>query len=963
MAGETLALRGGSASWRASLSVVIAVMACVASNLLAPSTALALSPSVGSKAASNVAETTATLNGTVHPNSLATKTYFEYGPTTSYGSKTAEVSVGSGSSALETANSVTGLTTNSTYHYRVVATNADGTSMGGDRIFTVGWKVEALAETGTQMKDVSCWSPSACTAVRDGGIQRWNGNEWKAQTLATPVGGSGVTAQGVSCPSASACTAVGSYTNGSGESKTLAEFWNGTEWKVQATPTPAGATFLQTRSVSCLSETECTAVGTYGSGETKAFALRWKGSEWSLQTTAIPSKETYLTSVSCPTTSFCMATGYYYDFTSGKWTPHAQRWNGSEWITKEPVKPSGANISWLYGVSCVSSSACWAVGSKEVNAGTHETQTMVQVWNGSSWALQTSPNPEASNRDLQDVSCASSTVCMAVGYLTTGSGYLPLGIKWNGSSWTTQSPPLASGSSKAMLFSTSCVASRGCAAVGQKWNASSVVVPLAEDNWRAAAPTVATTAASGIGDKTATINGSVNPNGSEAKVYFEYGTTTSYGSKTAEFNVGSGVGAVEQGAALTGLSATTTYHYRVVASNENPDTSRGSDLTFKTGGLPAASTLGAEIEKSGEAATLKGQVKPNGLSTTYQFEYGTTSGMYTNKVPIAAESAGTGTEYVPVSYKVTGLTPGKTYYYRIVATNSAGQSNGFEVSFSTPGPPLGTTNSAVVVTNKCATLRGAVEPNGQVAEYWFEYGLTTSYGTKLPVTPKETTIETGLEKVEETACGLNASTVYHFRLVAKNGFGTNNGSDKSVTTFSAATLSAKGSPLSGGDPLSLTSSEMEITGGEVGPHFCEKANISGKVSENPGSVEVIETLEMSGSAGGVCPWSTPFGLNVKYSSPSKEISLYYTTNGLGEAVLTTSKFVLVGMIYFEEEPFAECLYDLVLSGAYEIGKPLEPTLSGEMEPRKETWSLCTSPEVVSGKFAITSSGNAVEANP
>src|SRR5207253_8556683 len=62
--------------------------------------ASALSPAVGSKAASNVDYSAAVLNGTVNPNALETKTYFEYGATVSYGSKTAEVSVGAGSSAL-----------------------------------------------------------------------------------------------------------------------------------------------------------------------------------------------------------------------------------------------------------------------------------------------------------------------------------------------------------------------------------------------------------------------------------------------------------------------------------------------------------------------------------------------------------------------------------------------------------------------------------------------------------------------------------------------------------------------------------------------------------------------------------------------------------------------------------------------------------------------------------------------
>jgi hypothetical protein len=652
--------------------------------------AFALSPSVSTLAAANVADTTATLNGSVNPNSLETKTYFEYGTTISYGSKTAEVNVGSGASTLERAQGVTGLTPNTTYHYRIVASNSSGTSQGADRTFTVGWVVQAPVSLGATgyFEDVSCSSATECTAVgikEEGAtafVQRWNGTEWKSQTPAKPAEAVKTAFTGVSCPSSSTCYAVGQYTKAAGKWLTLIETWNGTEWKVQTSPTNAEATQSFLESVSCSSTSECTAVGWYANaGETdKTLALRWNGTEWSLQTSANPtSNQILLTSVSCPSSSFCMATGFYRDPSTNAMVPLSERWNGTEWALKTAAKPEGS-MSWFFGVSCTSSTECSAVGAREVTPITHETKAMAQRWNGTAWSLQTVPNTEGEGSSLEDVSCASSTACTAVGDVGTEN---PSEMRWNGSTWTLFSMPLPSGGNTVRPFAVSCIAARGCEAVGEYRLIGPTVYPLAEGRWRSAPPTTTTTAASGVGEKSATMNGTVNPNGSETKAFFEYGLTASYGSKTAEVNIGSGTSPVEQNVGLTGLSPATTYHYRIVGNNENPETSRGGDQTFRTTAPPTVSTLPAEVDKTGEVATLRGQVNPNGLSTTYQFEYGTSPGKYTSTVPAMAESVGSGTESKAVSYEVTGLATGETYYYRITATNSAGKSNGAEVEFST----------------------------------------------------------------------------------------------------------------------------------------------------------------------------------------------------------------------------------------------------------------------------------------
>lgn len=198
----------------------------------------------------------------------------------------------------------------------------------------------------------------------------------------------------------------------------------------------------------------------------------------------------------------------------------------------------------------------------------------------------------------------------------------------------------------------------------------------------ALSPAVATSPASSIAETTATLNGTVNPNGSETKFYFEYGTTTSYGSKTSEVSAGSGTATLEKNQSIGSLTKNTLYHYRIVASNAF-GTSQGVDQTFITVGAPGVETTEGVPAPSGEAATLKADVDPNGQATTYQFEYGTESGVYTKTVPAVAESAGSGYEPKAVSYEVTGLTKNTTYYFRVTASNASGKANGAEKSFST----------------------------------------------------------------------------------------------------------------------------------------------------------------------------------------------------------------------------------------------------------------------------------------
>ena len=93
-------------------------------------------PSASTNAATNVTATSATLEGTVFPNQNDTTYYFEYGTTTAYGTQTPTQGPVGGNAGKSANADVTGLTPSTTYHFRVVAVNSAGTSVGNDMTFT-----------------------------------------------------------------------------------------------------------------------------------------------------------------------------------------------------------------------------------------------------------------------------------------------------------------------------------------------------------------------------------------------------------------------------------------------------------------------------------------------------------------------------------------------------------------------------------------------------------------------------------------------------------------------------------------------------------------------------------------------------------------------------------------------------------------------------------------------------------
>jgi hypothetical protein len=168
----------------------------------------------------------------------------------------------------------------------------------------------------------------------------------------------------------------------------------------------------------------------------------------------------------------------------------------------------------------------------------------------------------------------------------------------------------------------------------------------------------------------------------ESKAYFEYSADGLTWTSTPEqsLTVPSTVATVE--ADITGLLANLAYQVRVVASNAGTK-STSSAVTFSTAEIAPEVETGVAGGLGETGATLNGTVNPNGLQTTYHFEYGTTAA-YGSRVPVNVEAvAGNQRSSRSFGRAISGLAPGTTYHYRIVATNSAGETAGADKTFAT----------------------------------------------------------------------------------------------------------------------------------------------------------------------------------------------------------------------------------------------------------------------------------------
>ncbi|MGN6257567.1 MAG: hypothetical protein ACTHN3_07440 [Solirubrobacterales bacterium] len=442
-------------------------------------------PFVTAEAATGVKAHSATMRGSINPRGSETTYHFEY-DTKPYAANEAphgtsvpvpDASAGSGRSAVAEIREITGLQIGTTYHFRLVGSNAGGTTYGSDQEFRTA---NVPAVTGESATYVNTFEPELNASINPEGAA----TEYQFEYGLTEAYGTKIPATAASIGGGRQAVAVSQTLKGLERNKTYhfrvvatneAGTTRGTDksfatlpyckggspecsWTNQSLAHVPAKTEDETRGVSCVSATSCYAID-FNKFREDSFTERWNGSEWSVASSGVPGE---MNGISClPGSIFCMAVGvdagvpHYWEMTNG----------GAGYPNAGAVPtPSGATQFTLRSVSCTAESACTAVGYYRKPGETNEWHPLAERWNGSAWTIQTAPDPleGAGEKAMMSVSCTSATSCTTVG----SAAHKPVAASWNGTAWSNVTAANPAGSAEATLEGLSCTSTTACMAVG-----------------------------------------------------------------------------------------------------------------------------------------------------------------------------------------------------------------------------------------------------------------------------------------------------------------------------------------------------------------------------------------------------------------------------------------------------------------------------------------------------------------
>jgi len=317
-------------------------------------------------------------------------------------------------------------------------------------------------------------------------------------------------------------------------------------------------------------------------------------------------------------------------------------------------------------------------------------------------------------------------------------------------------------------------------------------------------PSALTSAATSITSSGATLNASASDNGAATTVTFEYGTSSGSYSTTgvtpdSNGSISAGAGTKSIAKALAGLSASTTYYYRVKATSTQGSV-YGAEKSFTTTAPSYAVTYNGNGNTGGTAPTDGSSPYSGGSTVTVLGNTGSLTKTGFNFIGWNTVADGSGTARAASS--TFSIAANTTLYAQWAAAPSA------------------TTNAASSVASTTATLNGSVDDKGASTTITFEYGTSSGAGgsyTNLGIAPTSNgtlAAGSGATAVSNGVTGLSSNTTYYYRVKGVNSQGTTYGSEQSFTTSKQAqtiTFTNPGAKNFGTTPTLTASSDSNLT--------------------------------------------------------------------------------------------------------------------------------------------------------
>jgi len=259
--------------------------------------------------------------------------------------------------------------------------------------------------------------------------------KWHLVTSANPFPDQNYVAS-VSATSSTNAWIVGSTLDTNvGQTEPIAEHWDGHLWSTVSVPDPGPSAYFN--GVVMISATDGWAVGAYYdviSNRFHTLAEHWNGSSWTAVATPDPGPTSQgLSAVAADSSTDVWAVGSYKTLTPGVRATLIEHWNGSSWAVV-PSPNVGSLDTVFTSVVANGRQNVWADGAS--NCPTGNCRTLTERWNGIKWKIVPSPDVNANSNPLNAMTSTAPNDIWALGDYYTGTTFNTLAEHWNGSAWT-----------------------------------------------------------------------------------------------------------------------------------------------------------------------------------------------------------------------------------------------------------------------------------------------------------------------------------------------------------------------------------------------------------------------------------------------------------------------------------------------------------------------------------------------